>query len=259
VVLMRWRAKAATCARRACVAAHCASVHMMPGRNACRYVPRVGSWPWRPRVARWRRAVLMCQAKLTSMAGTCKISSKHKDGVLGSKAHRWAAAASALVRLQRWGLGCSRRCRLRVLGAARGGTTGLGEDPELRGGVDDASSPLVGVAVKQQGGHGGPACSRFVGRPRICGTPRLPWLLHGGRKQSDEGGAERGLGLGSYSLKPRVCKGVARRTDDGDPRRPSAARGRWPASEPCGARRGRGVKSRPRHWVAWSEQLQWSP
>jgi hypothetical protein len=40
-----------------------------------------------------------------------------------------------------------RHRRLRALGAARGGTAGLDEDPELRGGADDVSSPLVGIAV----------------------------------------------------------------------------------------------------------------
>jgi hypothetical protein len=40
--------------------------------------------------------VLVCQAKPTSMAGTCKISSKHKDGVLGSK------LTVGLLRRRRW-------------------------------------------------------------------------------------------------------------------------------------------------------------
>jgi hypothetical protein len=62
VVLGRWCAKAATCARRARVVAHCASVHTLPGAERVQVRASRGSWPWRPRVARRRRARVRVKA-----------------------------------------------------------------------------------------------------------------------------------------------------------------------------------------------------
>jgi hypothetical protein len=122
------------------------------GRNACRYVPRAGSWPWRLRVARRRRAVLVCQAKPALMAGTCKISSKHKDGVSGSKAHCWAATASALVRLAVEVLGTAPRSS--VLTASCRLWTDMRPGSELWSAPRDLTAALLVGVVEGRRSHG---------------------------------------------------------------------------------------------------------
>ena len=66
---------------------------------------------------------------------------------------------------------------------------GLGADPEFHSGIDDASTPLVGIMVKWQGRRKGPKCF-YVCRGDLARWRAMAASSHIGRKQRNGGWAE---------------------------------------------------------------------